>query len=87
MMINSDEPIGIRVLRPTPVLASTLILIVPLPEPLPPEVIVIHGTTLDAVQLQEDAVATAIEAPVIPPTGASNVLGFTSNVQDGAAAA
>jgi len=86
-MINSDEPIGIRVLRPTPVLALTLILIVPLPEPLAPEVIVTQGTTLDAVQLQEDAVVTVMEAPVIPPTGASNGLGFTSKVQDGAAAA
>ena len=43
MMVVVEEPTVMVLLRAPPGLAATLYLIVPLPDPVAPEVIVIHG--------------------------------------------
>ena len=52
------EPTVTVALREPPGLASTLTPMVPFPGPLPPEVILIHGALLVAVQLHVAAVDT-----------------------------
>ena len=61
------EPTLIVPLRAPPVLAATLYPTVPLPEPVAPDVIVIHDAPLIADQLQDEALETATE-PVTPET-------------------
>ncbi len=51
--------------RATPVLAAAVKETVPLPEPLPPELIVIQGTLLTAVKVQI-AVVVMVKLPVPP---------------------
>jgi hypothetical protein len=67
-------------MRAAPVLAATVYPTVPLPEPAPPDVIVIHDESLTAVQLQ-DAVPVTLTEPVLEPAAALTVVGFTRNEQ------
>jgi hypothetical protein len=72
-------------LREPPALAAHVNATVPLPEPAAPEVIVIQGASLVAVQLQDEVVVTAAESlPVVDAT--LNVVGFTPNEQAAPAA-
>jgi hypothetical protein len=59
------------------VLASTLILTVPLPLPLVPDVIVIQVTFSAAVHAQPDDEVTVNELLVLPDDGSDSVVGFT----------
>jgi len=72
-------------LRGPPVLAATLYLIVPLPEPLPPDAIVIQGAPLVAVQLQVPRVDTVMGALVLPLLGTSTFVGLSPNAQGASA--
>ena len=75
----------VPVLEP-PLFAATPKVTLPLPVPLAPAVIVIHDAVLVAVQPHDAVVETVINTPVLPPTGAVTVGGFTVNAQFGAAA-
>ena len=79
------EPTVIRALRAAPLLAATLYPTVPLPVPGEPEVIVTHDASLDAVQLHDAPLDTAIE-PVLAPATALTVVGVTPYEQALAAA-
>jgi hypothetical protein len=70
--------------RAAPVFAAMRYSTVPFPEPVSPEVMVIHELPLLAVQLQNDVVDTVIE-PVLVAAPVSMVVGFTTN-EHGAAA-
>ena len=56
--------------RPGPLVDATAILTVPLPFPLPPDVIEIHGALLVALQAQPDGALT--ETAPVPPPGATD---------------
>jgi hypothetical protein len=75
LIVVVADPTLIVPLRAAPVLAATLYPMVPLPEPVAPEVIVIHDAPLMAVQSQDAAVDT-LTAPVLAETGAPIVFGF-----------
>ena len=49
-----------------PLLAATLYVTVPVPVPLLPEVIVIHGLVVETVQAQELEVGVTVKLPVLP---------------------
>jgi len=70
----------VPVLEP-PLFAATPKVTLPLPVPLAPAVIVIHAAVLVAVQPHDAVVETAINTPVLPPTGAVIVVGFAVNAQ------
>ena len=53
--------------RALPVLAATLKVTLPLPEPVVPAVMVIHAALLAAVHPQPAPADTATETPVVPP--------------------
>ena len=70
-------------LRPAPVLAATENATVPLPVPLAPDVIVIHGALLVAVHAHP-LVAVTVTEPVPPPTAMSADEGAIPMLQAGA---
>src|SRR4030095_13029941 len=62
--------------RPGPFVDATVKLTVPFPVPLPPEVIEIHGTLLDALQPQPPGAVTDTEP--LPPAGATDCVSAES---------
>jgi hypothetical protein len=76
--------VSVPVLEVPPVFVATLKVTLPLPVPLAPEVMVIHDTELDAVQLQPGPAVTDALCDE-PPADSERLVGETLNAQIGAA--
>ena len=74
-MIVSVATVTVPV-RAAPVLAATVILTIPLPEPLAPEVIESHETSGVAVQAQPPAVLTDTGLAAPPAAAIDSVVGL-----------
>jgi hypothetical protein len=70
----------IELVLAAPVFAATLNVTVPLPVPLLPAVIEIHGALLVAVQLQADVALTETELLFVPDAGKYASFGATTTV-------